>query len=59
MHAWYLRQWIDRAWITRWFGRRWLVAGGFSLALHDSVTDVARALLQRSRALRGAAPTSA
>lgn len=51
IHRWYLQQWIDRAWITRWFEKRWLVAGFFSLALQDSVSDAVGALrsLRRSR----------
>ncbi|MBT8039537.1 MAG: nucleotidyltransferase family protein [Gammaproteobacteria bacterium] len=49
IHRWYLRQWIDRAWITQFFEKRWLVAGFFSLALQDSLTDA----IQAMRALRG------
>ena len=44
LHAAYLQQWIDRALITKYFERRRLVAGFFSLALQDSVQDIATAL---------------
>jgi len=41
----YIQAWIERAWISRLFNHRWLVAGGFSLCLQDSLRDTVRALL--------------
>lgn len=49
VHAFYLKQWIDRGWITKWFDKRRFVAGFFNLALQDSVQDAVRALRLRSQ----------
>ena len=56
IHRWYLQKWIDSGWITKSFGKRWLVAGFFSLALQDSVSDAVKAI-RALRANRVSAPT--
>jgi len=48
LHRRYLEAWIDRDLIRRWFHRRFVIRAGFSLALQDSLTDAARAVVRKA-----------